>query len=239
MILRRIVFPGIFLLLVSAMVLGQDEGAAPAGEMTIEQMFLQESIEMMIIREQVRSSSRDMKMVALEYIEEALVRGNRSNEIHTSLDLLAMEGIVNRTTENGRLMNNFPDVRVRAATLLGDLGTPEAKDSLIRMVLADNESMVITEAIKSLAKIGLNDNDETINAITWTVARYDAFRPDNLLALSAIDAYERIAQQQGGIRDPGVIQILMRIAEGPYIRPVQNRAREVLMELRRLAMFEN
>jgi len=218
------------------MVMGQNRPDASSGsnrEMSVEQSYLQESIELMIIREQSRAESRDMKLVALEYIGEAIKRGNKGEEIHSALEYLSMEGIVNKTRENGRLVNNYPDIRIKAATYLGDVGTPEAKDVLIKLVLADNESMVITEAIKSLAKIGLNDNDETVNAISWIVARYDVLNPDNLLALSAIEAYEKIAAANGGIKDPSVSRALMRIADGPYIRPVQDRARQVLVDLRR------
>jgi hypothetical protein len=100
------------------------------------------------------------------------------------------------------------------------------------MVLADNEPMVLTEAIKSLATIGLNENDETVNAISWIVTRYDVLNPDNLLALSALEAYEKLAAANGGIKDPAVIRTIIRIADGHYIRPVQERAKEVLMSLR-------
>jgi hypothetical protein len=202
-------------------------------EMTVEQSYLQESMELMIIREQSRAESRDMKLVALEYIGEAINRGNRSDDIRAALEYLSLEGVVNMTRENGRVINNYPDVRTRAATYLGQLGTPEAKNTLIKMVAVDNEPMVLTEAIKSLGNIGINDNDETIKVISWTVNRFDTLNPDNLMALSAIEAFEKITAIDGGIKDPTVVQTLIRIAEGRYIRPVQDRARDALAGLRR------
>ena len=208
-------------------------GVTPGNQdMTVEQSYLQESVELMIIREQSRAESRDMKMVALEYISEAINRGNTNDEIRQALEFLSLEGLVNVTRENGRVVNNFPDVRLRAATYLGQLGTPEAKNTLIKMVAVDNEPMVLTEAIKSLGIIGINDNDETVNAISWTVNRFNNLNPDNLLALSAIEAFERLAASSGGIKDPAAVQTLIRIAEGSYIRPVQDRAREALSNMR-------
>jgi hypothetical protein len=186
----------------------------------------------MIIREQSRADSRDMKMVALEYIGDAIDRGNTGEDVRGALEYLALEGIRNKTRENGRLVNSYPDVRTKAATYLGQLGTPEAKNTLIKVVLADPEPMVLTEAVKSLAKIGLNDNDETVNAISWIVTRFDVLNPDNLLALSALEAYETIAKKNNGIKDPSVIRTIIRIAEGPYIKPVQERAKQVLETLR-------
>jgi len=201
-------------------------------EMTVEQSYLQESVELMIIREQSRAESRDMKMVALEYIAEAIARGNKNDEIRAALEFLALEGVVNIARENGRVVNNFPDVRTRAATFLGELGTPEATTTLIKMVSADNEPMVLTEAVKSLGKIGNDKNSETSNVISWTVNRFNNLNPDNLLALSAIEAFEKLAAANDGSLTYSAIQTLVRIADGQYIRPVQERARAALRDLR-------
>jgi hypothetical protein len=217
----------------AALVAAQDSGSDR--ELSVEESYLQESIELMMIREQSRADSRDMKLVALEYIGDAIGRGNTGPEVQSALEYLSMEGVLNKTRENGRLVNNYPDVRTRAATYLGELKTPEAKKTLIKMVLADPEPMVLTEAIKSLGRIGLNDNDDTISAISWVVTRFDVLNPDNLLALSALEAYEKLAEAGGGIKDPNVIRTIIRIAEGPYIRPVQERAKQVLMNMRKQA----
>jgi hypothetical protein len=202
-------------------------------EMSVEESYLQESVELMVIRETSRADSRDQKLVALEYIGDAIGRGNTGEEVRAALEYLSMEGVMNKARENGRLVNNFPDVRRKAAEYLGDLGTPEAKNTLLRVVVADPEPMVLQEAVKSLAKIGLNDNEETVNAIAWIVTRFDVLNPDNLLALSAVDAFDKIAAKNGGIKDPNAIRVLIRIAEGPYIKPVQERAKQVIMDLRK------
>ncbi|MDR2185574.1 MAG: HEAT repeat domain-containing protein, partial [Treponema sp.] len=228
----------VLITLIGAVVMaaGQNSGSVTTGstrELSVEESYLQESIELMMIREQSRADSRDMKLVALEYIGDAISRGNTGPEVQSALEYLSMEGVLNKTRENGRLVNNYPDVRTKAAAYLGDLKTPEAKKTLIKMVLADPEPMVLTEAIKSLGKIGLNDNDDTISAISWVVTRFDVLNPDNLLALSALEAYEKLAEAGGGIKDPNVIRTIIRIAEGPYIKPVQDRAKQVLMNLRK------
>jgi hypothetical protein len=202
-------------------------------ERSVEESYLQESVELMVIRETSRADSRDQKLVALEYIGDAIERGNTGEEVRAALEYLSMEGVMNKARENGRLVNNFPDVRRQAAKYLGDLGTEEAKNTLIKICVADPEPMVLQEAVKSLGKIGLNDNEETVNAIAWTVKRFDILNPDNLLALSAIDAFDKLASANSGIKDPEAIRILIRIAEGPYIRPVQDKAKQVLMDLRK------
>jgi len=234
-VLKRLLISGLVFVAASSVMWAQSRSPSTSTEMSVEQSYLQESVEMLIIREQSRAESRDMKLVALEYIADAIARGNKGEEIRAALEYLSLEGVLNQTRENGRLVNNYPDVRTKAATYLGKLGTREAKTTLIKMVSVDNEPMVLTEAIKSLGIIGINENDETAMAISWTVNRFNNLNPDNLLALSAIEAFEKIAQANGGIKDTSAIQTLIRIAEGPYIRPVQDRAKQALMELRKFS----
>jgi hypothetical protein len=202
-------------------------------QMSVEESYLQDSVEMMIIRETSRSESREMKMVALQYINEAIDRGNTGEEVRGALEFMTMEGVVNKSYESGRLTNNYPDVRTKAATYLGKLGTPEAKNSLLKIVKSDNEPMVLTEAIKSLAAIGLNDNDETVSAIVWAMRPFETLKPNDLLALSALEAFEKLAEANGGLKDASAIQTIQKIAEGPYILSVKKRAREVLSNLRK------
>jgi HEAT repeat protein len=209
---------------------GQDTGQSER-ELTVEQSYLQDSVEMMIIQEQSHTDSREQKMIALEYIGEVIDRDKGNEEIRATLEYLSLEGTLYQARENGRLVNNYPDVRTKAAAYLGELGSREAKDALIKIVLTDPEPMVLTEAIKSLAKIGINENEETVNAIAWIVTRYDVLNPDNLLALSAIEAFEKIAEKSGGIKDPSVIRVLMRIIDGRYNPPVRDRAKQVLAQI--------
>lgn len=205
-------------------------------ELSVEESYLQESVEMMVIREQSHSDSRDMKLVALEYINDAIEAGRSGEEIQKALEYMALEGVVNRTREGGvgRITNNYPDVRTKAVAYLGTVGGEKAKETLLRVMLAETEPMVLTEAIKSLAKIGLNENDEVVTTISWVTTRFDVLTPDNTLALSALEAYEKIAEKNGGIKDPFTIRTIVRIANnGAYIRPVQARAQDVLGKLRK------
>jgi HEAT repeat protein len=208
-----------------------------SSEMSVEESYLQESVEVMIIREQSRSESRDMKMTALAYIKDALDRGNTSDDIQQSLAFLGLEGTLNRARENGRLVNNFPDIRREAAKYLGELGkngNPQARETLLKMIYVESEPMVLQEAVKSLADIGNDDNGKAVSTITWILQKFDNLNPDNLLAFSAIEAFEKLSAANGGIKDPNVISILIRIAEGPYyIQPVQDKAKQALVNIRK------
>jgi hypothetical protein len=200
-------------------------------EMTVEESYLQESIEIMIIRETARSEGLDQKLFALDKIKEAMENNHKSSEIRQSLEFLAHEGSRNPIRENGRVINNFPQVRRQAAKLLGQFNTPEAKDALLEVCQFGKEPMVIQEAIKSLGNIGLNENGDTISTIVWVVSRLDAVSPDNLVALATIESFEKIAKKSGGIKDPNAVNLLIKISTGHYIRPVQERAKQLLNDM--------
>lgn len=223
---------GFALLCMSTMLVAQQ--GSQNRELSVEESYLQESMETMIIREQSRAESRDMKLVALDFIKDSIDAGRANEETVETLEYLGLEGTVYTARDGGlgRIINNFPDVRAKAAQYLGEIGGEVAKDSLVKIMLAEPEPMVLTEAVKALGKIGLNDNEEVVTTISWIVTRFDVLNPDNALALAALDAYEKIAIANGGIKDPSTIRTIMRIAEGPYIRPVQEKAKAVLIKMR-------
>jgi hypothetical protein len=164
----------------------------------VEECYLQEFPESSIIREQSRSNSRDDQLTALEYIGDAIKKGNTGDEILGALESMGIKGPNNVIRENGRVVNNFPDVRAKTAIYLGEIGTAGARESLIKMLMTDNETMVLIEVIKSLAKIGIDKNDEIAVALAWIIERDDRVNPDNSLTLEALDSF---AQRNKGIRD--------------------------------------
>ena len=200
--------------------------------MSVEESYLQESIEIMIIKETARAHSREQKMIALDYVKDAIERGNTNDEIRQTLDYLSREGRRNWARENGRLVNNFPDVRRQSAKYLGQMGTEEARQSLLEILQFENEPMVLQEAIKSLGDIGANDDNETVKYIAWVMNRFNSTNPDNLMALATIDAFEKIARQNSGISSPDAVRALVLVSEGQYVTPVKERARQLLAELR-------
>lgn len=223
---------GLLVVMAAPAVLSQNSGSDRA--ISVEESYLQESNEIKIIREQARGDSEEQKLLALEFIKDAIGRGNDREEVRASLEYLATEGTVAMTRENGRLVNNHPLVRKQAVEYLGELGTPEAKDTLIRIIRADNESMVLAEAFKSLAKIGINDQDQTVNEITTIVRHYNALassKTDEYLIYSALEAYEQLALANGGISDQYTLGAIADIMVGPYQKKVRDRARDVLTKL--------
>ncbi|MDR3172256.1 MAG: HEAT repeat domain-containing protein [Treponema sp.] len=230
--LKGLLVLGMVLTVSLARVMGQSTGSEADEEpgMSVEASYRQESVELMIIRELSRADDRDMKLQALENIGRVLEKGNKEEAIGAALEYMAFEGTVNKTRENGRLVNNYPDVRVKVAYYLGKLGTAEAKAMLLKMLAVDYESMVLIEVIKSLTTLEDID-EETINAITRVVRRFDIRGPDSLLALAALEAYHQFFMHHDGIRDLVTVQMIRRISEGPYRLAVRERAKAILAQL--------
>lgn len=216
-----LVLGAIFLLSVAS-IYGQQTDSI----MTVEEAYLN-SVEGVIIKELASSEGRDNKQVALQYIQNAIESGRTSEDIQVALNNLATEGIKSVTRENGRTINNYPDVRVQACTLLGKMGTTQAKDTLVSVMYADNEPMVITAAVKSLGELGFNDNDEVVDIITWITRKFDIILPTSSLALEVLNTYEKLGPNV--TNKTGMVESIVRIANNyNYITPVRNRAYEVL-----------
>jgi hypothetical protein len=219
-----------FILMVTAMIavtgaMGQNSAG---GEES-----MQEQMELAIIRETSHAASREQKLLALEYIGSAIDRGVTSTDIHSTLEYLAMEGFMNKISRGGRIINNFPDVRREAARHLGYLRTEEAKTILLRICRTDNEPMVLQEAIKSLGDIESKEDGDTIDTIVRVAQHYDnTTAPQNLLMLAVIDSLDKIATRKRGITNPGALQILLKITDGPYDKGVRLRAERVIKKFR-------
>jgi hypothetical protein len=209
--------------------------SASSGEKTVEEAYLQESLETMVIKEQSQADNKDMKLVALQYIKQAIDGGRKNEEIRKALDYLALENSyqVNRSAGLGRPTNDFPDVRAKACDYLGEFPSVESKDTLLKVALGDQEPMVIAAAVRSLGKIGINDNDEVTQSISYIVTRFDILQPDNSLAFESLVAFERLADKNGGIKDPAAVRAIMKIATGNYIAPVRTKATDLLNTLRK------
>ena len=100
-------------------------------ETTVEEEYLS-TVEDIIIQELTAAPDRDSKLVALQYLESAIAGGRASPDMAAALDSLAGEGIYNESRTDGRLANNYPDIRTKACDLLGEIKTEESKNSLVK-----------------------------------------------------------------------------------------------------------
>lgn len=202
----------------------------PATGTTIEELFLQ-NIEIRLIKEQAFTVDRDMKLLALENIENMISEERVTSgdpEIHYILDELAGEGVYKIVKENKRTVNYFPDVRRRSCELLGKLGGENSMNTLIQVLAVEEAPEVLAEAAYALGLIGMNENNEVTTAISYALLHQDIINPDNNFAFASLLAFEKIAAKTDGVNDPEVFRALIRIAQGNYIPDVKLKAHQVM-----------
>jgi hypothetical protein len=209
----------------------------PAQDLSVEDVYLQQSAEIQVIRDLGADSGRDLKAMALDYIGEMIERGDKNDEIRQILTDLTLDGVRNQVRLNGRVINNFPDLRIRAVNYLAQLGTPDAKDSLINILefsllasSVEEDPSVITAAIRGLAHIGLSDNGDSLRSINAVFQRYNTLKPDNALAQAVVTAIDSFIDK--GIKDEASISVLKSIQQNyEYIKIVRNNASTVIEKL--------
>ncbi|MDR2481548.1 MAG: HEAT repeat domain-containing protein [Spirochaetaceae bacterium] len=221
---------------VSVLSLAAQQGKS--SEISVEEFYLKESVPVMVIREQAQSEDREGKLIALDYIREAIESGDKSDEMRAVLQDLALEGILNKNRSEGRVANNYAEVRIRAVEYLGEIGTKEASEALVKVALVEEEPAVITAAFRSLTKIGSNEKGRTLDTANWIFNRFNAMNPDNRLALSYLEAIEIFIpkMQQTTDDEKRIYSDTLEKVRGissnyKYITSVRDRAKSVLMTL--------
>ena len=205
---------------------------APAGQKTVEELRLQSSVEVQVIASLVAENNRSDKLKALEFIRAMIDKGKateKSADVIALLEELGAEGTSKLVVENRRVTNDFPEVRREAAELLGQIGGDASREALLNMALKDKEPMVVSEAVYSLGEIGGGDQTARVEAvITNLVKSQDTIRPDSNFAFAAAAALEMLGKKDNGNVSQEVFAALIRIQNGNYIRPVREKAKQVL-----------
>lgn len=206
-------------------------------ELTVEELYLRD-IEFQILSEKAFSDSREIKLDVLGEIETMIEEGDIDDpdKVEFVLEYLGMEGTARRIRESARLINYYPEVRRRAANLLGRLGGEKSKNALVSILLIDDEPMVKAEAAYALGIIGMNDGNEVVRALLYTLENEDPQMPDNNLAYAVCLAVEKIVEANNGALEGSaytdLARTLVRIAQGNYIKTVRRKALQTLEVLK-------
>lgn len=219
----------------------QTKAAAPvpqkSGEKTVEEAYLQESAETMMVKELSHTDDRDSKDIALDYAKKAIDNGRTNDDLRNSLEYLALENndVIIRSGGVGGATNNYPDIRRRACEYLGDFPSVESKDTLTKVLRNTRveDPMVLAEAIRALGKIGMNDNDEVVQAIADAVGHFaNVGMSEDRLAIYTLFAFSDLAEKNNGIKDMATVtNTIMQFTKGSYVTSVKKLALQTLEKL--------
>ena len=211
---------------------GGTTGASATGQKTVEEKRLQSSVEVQVISSLVAENGRSEKLKALEFIRAMVDKGKateKNSDVVSLLEELGAEGTTKQVVENRRVINDFPDVRRESAELLGQVGGNQSREILLNMAIKDKEPMVVAEAVYSLGLIGGGDQSARVESvITNLIKNQDVVKPDSNFAFAAVSALEMLGKKNNGKVSQDVFAALIRVQNGNYIRPVREKAKQVL-----------
>jgi hypothetical protein len=222
-----------------AVVFAQSDSSDTTGkEPPIEELYLKNP-ELQIINEEATSNDREAKLRAVGRITDSLKKGVSTDEEYTMtllLGHLAGEGTTTIHTQQGKVINYFPEVRGQACNALQFVKSEKAKSKavniLIGVLINDIDPIVKSNAAYALGMIGENEDGRTVRAMAEAIETQDAMAPNDNFAYVASIAFGKIAKANNGIFEPRAFRALVRIAQGNYSRVVKNKALEILDELR-------
>lgn len=176
------------------------------------------------------SEDYDNKLAALMYLEDALDSGNTSEAVIKAMDKLAGEGLITQTRTKGRLSNNYPEIRRQACLLMAKVPTEHSKNMLINIATNDAEPSVVAAAVKALGEIGINNSDETVEAIRFANKTNRTLNPTSSLAYEVLVAFEALADSTENKKN--MIAEIGEIASNyRYNRAVRDKAQKLLRTL--------
>jgi HEAT repeat protein len=203
---------------------------------TIEELYLSQDIELQIIRSQAISPDREMKLLALQSIRSMVEDGSLTEDnpgLFVVLESLALEGTGRTVRSEGRIVNNYPEVRRQAASVLGDVGGEQAREVLVQILREDPEPMVLSEAVYALGSGDIENDERSLAYIVDVLSTQNtAEAPDNNLAYASLLTVDKIAEKRGGISDPEILDAVLNVATGRYIRTVRLKALDTIDKLR-------
>lgn len=225
----RAVMMGVLLAVAVTSVFAQSK-KKKSKETNVEEEFYGDG-DPMVIYSLALSPELENKEMALKALDKAAEGGTDDPQIIDALDQLAGEGIKSIAKQKGRVVNNFPQVRRQACTILAKVGGEHSKNTLKEIALADNEPTVQAAAIKALGDIGLNKGDEVVNAIAFANHRNRVLNPTSSMAAEVLEAFEKL---QGNTENKAtMIEETVLIASNSYYnKAVRNRAKELLRTMK-------
>ncbi len=220
---RKLSALSVFLLLSAGLIFAQRT------EKSVEDEYLS-SVEDVVITELVATSDYDSMLVALDYIEESVSGGSSSQAVTSALCTLASSGLTTVSRTGGRVVNNYPDIRARACRLLASNPCEEAKDTLLQVIQIDKEPMVLSAAVQTLGEMGINDDDEVVNAIEFVHNNMAIMNPTSSFALQVLNAYEKLSPS---VQDKSamVLSITQIATNYHYVKPVRDQAKALLKSI--------
>jgi hypothetical protein len=137
-------------------------------------------------------------------------------------DFLMGEGSIRTQYENGRLVNDYPEIRRKSVKIMAKIGGSGARLSLLNALNTEPHSTVKAEICLALADPNMSDDSgDILRALSYMYRTTN--RPDQNLVAALIEAVKNIAKGNP-MSYSEAIYLLSEIQHGNYNKDIRARA---------------
>jgi hypothetical protein len=191
------------------------------------------SIVLVIYRQLIRTD-HSQKLAALRRLENFMENSTLSEyktETVLVLEKAVFEGTRTIHRRNGQVVGDYPDIRIHAARLLGDLGGEHARRVLLEVIGIDNNPDVLAEAVYSIGRIDVVRDVGLLNRLTQLNNTNNTRYRSSRLAHSILDVVSEFHRKEQ-ITNVDLFLSLVETSRGPFSYEVKLKAREVVNAIR-------
>jgi hypothetical protein len=181
--------------------------------------------------EVMRTADRAEYLRLLDDMEDLLRSVEPGIKHHASLrsvEALCGTGVLNTITRSGYVINDFPEVRIRAASLLAQYGTLQSRDLLLQLLRYDWDKVSSQSFVESLGKLRSDPDGEVVAAVYRLLHSGRIPLGENPSAADIIiESVDRICRYSGMVR-PEASRILNELYFAAVPREYRMKAIETL-----------
>lgn len=182
----------------------------------------------------VEDASREAKLLALDIINEMIYEEEDVRPyLPVLLGELASEGTLKANFESGRVVNDFPEIRRTASEMLGDVGTLQSGDLLVRLLTFEYDSTVQLSMIRALGAL-MSDRNGLATAAVSSIVMEDLRRrerPDSRIARETLSTVASVYEYHGEMPHESGYEVLFEIYRGAYPKDVREMALAVMRRM--------
>ncbi len=164
----------------------------------------------------------------METILRSVEPGMQYHSSLRSVEVLSGTGVLNPITRLGAVINDFPEIRIRAARLIAQYGTLQSRDVLLQLLRYDWDNVASQTIVESLGRLRSDPDGEVLAAVYRLLHSGRIPLVENVSAVDAIiESVDKICRYSGMVR-PEASRILNELYFAAIPREYRMKAIETL-----------
>ncbi|RKX78237.1 MAG: hypothetical protein DRP87_06905 [Spirochaetes bacterium] len=192
--------------------------------------FFEAEMEYKYLKLLVESDSIDSKKRAIRELEERINKGYPGKAepyILNLLTLLLRQGVFSPIESRNRWEKNYPEIRLKAALLMGEIGNLYTQSLLVDFLRYEYDSRVLAAVIEAIGNLRSDPEGLARKRFLELLETKGRRIIDNSIAKEIIVAIDKIIEYHGELGDEAA-RALLYIFREDYNRDVRQKALSVL-----------